>query len=166
MEEVIENVILDLDLVLFDSVDWVKKTCPCCDNDSYLNREAWDMHHAHADMVKVNYDFIKYLQNWVNNGLRRIFFITSREDINNMRKITEVQLKNLLYHVDNVDKLEMKLYMRNALDYRPAPDIKRETLEQHIFPYYYIDLAVDDSLCNCEVYRDYNIPVWQYDKYR
>lgn len=154
-----KNVISDLDLVLFDSVDWIKETCPACGS---LDREAWDMHHAHADMVKVNMDFVPIFQKWVDLGLERVFFITSREDINGMREITLKQIREFLSYIDGADKLELYLYMRNACDYRPAPVLKEETLIQHIYPYYYIDLAVDDSVSNCDVYRNYNIPTLYY----
>lgn len=160
-----KNIISDLDLVLFDSVEWIKETCPCCENDSYLNREAWNMHHAHVDMVKLNYDFIKIFQDWVDVGVERVFFITSREDINGMRDKTLKQLRDFLSHVKGADKLTYYLYMRNMYDYRPSQIIKEETFLQKILPYFYIDLAVDDSAKNCDVFRKYGINTWLYDKY-
>ena len=157
-----KTVILDLDLVLFDSVDWIRETCPDCTQDSALNREAWDMHHAKAYMVKVNEDFIPIFQKYVDDGLERVFFITSREDINGMRDITIQQIRDFLENIKGADKLALNLYMRNACDSRPAPVLKEETLTQRIFPYYYVDLAVDDSWNNCKVYMDYNIPTLYY----
>ena len=158
-----KNVISDLDLVIFDSVDWIRETCPASGS---LDRHAWNMHHAHVDMVKPNLDFVPVFQQWVDLGLERAFFITSREDINGMREITEKQIREFLSYVKGADKLELYLYMRNACDYRPAPTLKEETLLQKIYPYHYVDLAVDDSESNCEVYRKWNIPTLYYTKFK
>lgn len=158
-----KNIISDLDLVILDSVDWIRETCP---EHGSLDRHAWDMHHEHAYMVKPNLDFVPIFQQWVDLGLERVFFITSREDINGMREITESQIREFLSYVEGADKLELYLYMRNACDYRMAPVLKEETLLQKIYPYHYVDLAVDDSEGNCEVYRKWNIPTLYYTKFK
>lgn len=158
-----KNVISDLDLVILDSVDWIRETCP---EHGSLDRHAWDMHHEHAYMVKPNLDFVPIFQQWIDLGLERVFFITSREDINGMREITENQIREFLSYVEGADKLELYLYMRNACDYRTAPILKEETLLQKIYPYHYVDLAVDDSEGNCEVYRKWNIPTLYYTKFK
>ena len=160
-----KTIISDLDLVLFDSVDWIKETCPACEQDGCLNREAWDMHHARVDMVKLNYDFIKVVQGWIDVGVERIFFITSREDINGMRDKTIEQIQKFFSYIKGAEYVSLYLYMRNALDYRPSHIIKEETFLQRIFPTYYVDLFVDDSKKNCDVFRKYGINIWQYNKY-
>lgn len=160
-----KNIISDLDLVLFDSVDWIKSTCPIFEIDGHENREAWDYHHSHVDMVKINEDFIQVVQDWIDVGVERIFFITAREDINNMHAKTIEQLCKFFQHLHNADRVSTYLYMRNPLDYRPSHEIKEDIFLQHIYPYYYIDLFVDDSKKNCEAFAKYGINTWLYDKY-
>lgn len=157
----IVNIISDIDNVITDSREWAK-SAPCCENDGKHNREAWDYHHSQVHTVTLNYRIKDFYRDLVNKGLRRIFFITSREDINGLREKTIEQLQEFFGDIKGVENVEMYFYMRNALDYRPAWIIKEETMLQKILPYYSIDLAIDDGLSNIEMFKTYNIDTYYY----
>ena len=159
-----KTVICDIDNVICDSREWAK-TAPCCENDGSHNREAWDEHHKRIDLVKRNEDIESVFRFLIKNGLERVFFITSREDINGLRESSVRQIRDILQNLRGLSDVSLYLYMRNALDYRPAWLLKQETFLQKIFPYYYVDLVIDDDIKNIEMFKTYNIETLHYTKY-
>ena len=157
----IETIISDIDNVITDSREWAK-SAPCCENDGVHNRKAWDYHHSQVHVVKLNNEIKYYYQDLINKGLKRIFFITSREDINGLRDKTIEQMQEFFGDMIGIENVSLYLFMRNALDYRPAWVIKEETMLQKILPFYKVDLAIDDSLTNVQMFRAYNIETFHY----
>lgn len=154
------NIILDIDNCILNSTEW----CKYLPKDIY-SREEWDMYHNHYYLATTNHDMIRYLENLCKKGLKSIDFITAREDIDNVREITIMQLKNALKDIKRMKHIKMRLFMRNCGDFSRSEDVKENILLTHIYPYKYIDLAIDDSIDNIEMYKKYNINTLYYDKF-
>lgn len=156
----IENAIFDIDNVLVDSRDW-EKTIP----EDKMSREGWDRHHKMAFLVKSNLPMAHIIEDLIKKGLKNLFFITAREDINGMREITSRHVYKAIRHIKNIDKINIYFYMRNALDYRKSADVKKDVILNHIYPYYYIDVAIDDDKGNLDMYEKYGIKALHYTKF-
>lgn len=155
----IKNLILDIDNCALDSREW-EKYIPA-DN----SRAGWDNYHDHYYLVSENCDMATFVYELCRKGLERIYFITAREDINNMREITINQLNDAFRDIRGWDKIKKYLYMRNTCDYSPTAEVKQNILHTHIMPNVFIDLAIDDDIRNVEMYRNNGIEAIHYTKY-
>lgn len=153
----IKNIILDIDNVIFDSREWEKHI------PKNGTREGWDEYHKYHYLVSPNLEMINFIKNLY--VLKNIFFITSREDIMNMRNITINQLNDAFIGVRKWNKVNKYLFMRNACDYSPTKNVKFNILHTHIFPKFVVNLAIDDDIRNIEMYRENNIPAVHYTKF-
>lgn len=156
----VENIIFDIDNVLVDSTEW-GKTIP----EDKMSREGWDKHHKMAFLVKPNLPMASIIEDLINKGLKNIFFITAREDINGMRDITLRHVYKSIRRIKNIDKVNIHFFMRNALDYRCSADVKEDVFLTHIYPYYYIDVAIDDDVANLDMFSKYNVSTLHYTKF-
>lgn len=156
----VENIIFDIDNVLVDSRDW-EKTIP----EDKMSRVGWDRHHKMSFLVKSNLPMAHIIEDLIKKGLKNLFFITAREDINGMREVTQRHVYKAIRHIKDIDKVNIFFYMRNALDYRKSSDVKKDVILNHIYPYYYIDIAVDDDRSNIEMYKEFNIKTIHYTKF-
>lgn len=155
----IKNLILDIDNCVLDSTEW-EKYIPVDDT-----REGWDNYHNHYYLVRENLDMKSFIYELCCRGLKNIYFITAREDINSMRKITEEQIESVFGSLRQWHKVNKYLYMRNTCDYSPTVEVKQNILYTHIFPHIFIDLAIDDDIRNVEMYRANGIEAIHYTKY-
>lgn len=156
----IENIIFDIDNVLVDSTEW-EKTIPA----DKMSREGWDRHHKMAFLVKSNIPMAFIIEDLIKKGLKNLFFITAREDINDMRNITLRHVYKAIRRVKDIEKINIYFYMRNAYDYRTSAQVKEDVLLNHIYPYYFIDVAIDDDMKNLEMFKNYNIKTLHYTKF-
>lgn len=153
----IKNIILDIDNVVFDSREWEKHI------PKKGTREGWDEYHKYYYLISPNLEMIDFIKDLY--VLKNIFFITSREDIMNMRNITINQLNEAFDGVRRWNKINKYLFMRNACDYSPTKNVKFNILHTHIFPKFVVNLAIDDDIRNVEMYRENNIPTVHYTKF-
>lgn len=156
----IKTLILDLDNCLFDSREW-NKYIP---SDKY-SREGWDLFHKHIDKVIPNLEMVDYVLDLIENkGLEQLYFVTSRENIDNTLDITLKQIYKT-FGIHKINKIKYGLYMRKAHDYRPPNDIKQEIVKTEILPNTDIDLAIDDDISNIEMYQGLGIDSLHYTKF-
>lgn len=156
----VENLILDIDNCVFDSTEW-EKYIPK-DN----SRQGWDNYHNHYYMVSPNYEMLDFLDKLHRQGLQSIYFITAREDYENMREITISQLNQVFSEYKWWNEINKYLFMRNTRDYSPSHLVKQNILHTHILYNVKIDLAIDDDLGNIAMYRNNGANAIYYDKYR
>lgn len=155
----IKNLILDIDNCVLDSREWEKYV------PKENTREGWDIYHDHHYLVSVNMDMVDFIQKLCENGLKSIYFITAREDMDNMRNITIAHLENAFGNIKQWKRLKKYLYMRNACDYSPTYVVKNNILQTHILTKTQIDLAIDDDIKNINMYRQNGISALHYTKY-
>lgn len=154
-----ENIILDIDNCVLDSREW-EKYIP-----TENTREGWDNYHDHYYLTTPNPEMIDFIEDLYYYGLKRIYFVTAREDINNMREITINHLKNAFAGRRWFKKVEKHLFMRNTCDYSPTDKVKEKIMLSHIYPYQFIALAIDDDIRNIEMYKNWGINTLYYDKF-
>lgn len=155
----IKNLILDIDNCVLDSREWEKYV------PKESTREGWDNYYEHYYLISVNEDMVNYISELCKRGLERIYFITAREEIRDMRKITELQLNSAFHNIKQWKKIDKFLYMRNACDYSSTASVKNNILHTHILSKVKIDLAIDDDIKNIEMYRANGIFALHYNKY-
>jgi hypothetical protein len=135
-----------------DSREW-NKFLP----SDYLSREGWDYFYENIHKCKINRHMLKFLlQLNESHKIDNIFLITAREDIGNVRKDTVEQLNSMLFKFMK-RKWKWHLYMRNCCDFRTSSEVKKSIITQNIYPYHFIDLAIDDDKENIEMYKNFNI---------
>lgn len=158
---VIENLILDIDNCVLDSREWEKYV------PKENTRAGWDNYHNHYYLVSVNNDMVEFIDKISKQciSLKNIYFITAREDIENMREITIEQLNSAFENLKCWNKINKYLYMRNTCDYSPTYQVKQNILNTHILTKTKIDLAIDDDIKNIEMYRKNGIISLHYTKY-
>ena len=154
-----ENIILDIDNCVLDSREW-EKYIP-----TENTREGWDNYHDHYYLTTPNPEMIDFIEDLYYYGLKRIYFVTAREDINNMREITINHLKNAFADRRWFKKVEKHLFMRNTCDYSLTDKVKEKIMLSHIYPYQFISLAIDDDIRNIEMYKNWGINTLYYDKF-
>ena len=132
--------IVDLDDCLFDSRA-MKKYLPVDKHD----REQWDEFHKHYNECGINYHILSLLKNYKH----KIFFVTSREDINDVRRTTEIPLKTFF---DNYE-----LIMRPANCYDDSNVVKLSLYNLYIAGDYHVEFAMDDDVKNIELWESLGI---------
>lgn len=157
--ENIKNIILDIDNCVLDSREWEKYV------PKENTREGWNIYHDHHYLVGVNYEMVDFIKDLCNKGLKSIYFITAREDINNMRDITIEHLNNAFGGIKQWKKIKKFLYMRNACDYSPTYYVKYNILQTHILTKVKIDLAIDDDIKNIDMYNMNGLNTLHYTKF-
>lgn len=157
--ENIQNLILDIDNCVLDSREWEKYV------PKENTREGWDNYHDHHYLVSVNYDMVDFIQKLCEKGLKSIYFITAREDIDGMRNITIEHLNNAFGSLKAWKRIKKYLYMRNACDYSPTYVVKNNILQTHIVSKVKVDLAIDDDIKNINMYLANGIETLHYTKY-
>lgn len=157
----IKNLILDIDNCVLDSREWEKYV------PKENTRAGWDNYHDHYFLVGVNYDMVDFVDEISRRAypLRNIYFITAREDIHDMREITIGQLNSAFGNLKYWNKINKYLYMRNACDYSPTYQVKKNILDAHILTKTQIDLAIDDDIKNINMYERNGVVSLHYTKY-
>lgn len=160
MKNNIKNIILDIDNCILNSTEW-NKYLP----KDFYSRDEWTNYHNYYYLAVTNYDMVNYLSDLCKLGLKSIDFITAREDVDNMRKITIAQLEKALGNIRRIRNVKTRLFMRNYNDFSKSSEVKENILLTHIYPYKFIDLAIDDDKSNLQMYEKYGIKTLYYDKY-
>ena len=123
-------------------------------------REAWDEFQTHSAEYARN-TFIEELikDNILLNGYYPIF-ITAREDIRNLREVTENILKDIFGSQPHC------LYMREENDYRNDVEVKNDLYTKIVYDFQLIGLdvqfAIDDKQEVCEMWKSKGIPTLQF----
>lgn len=150
-------VVCDIDNVYTDSREW-EKLLP-----TNGTREEWDKYHLFSYLVKPNNELIDALI--CMNDLIPVFFVTSREDMNNMRDITVGHIEGFSHGKLKINERN-KLFMRKAKDYRSPSLVKEEILLNEIINKgFSIEVAVDDSIENIEMFKKHGIKTQHYTKF-
>lgn len=117
------------------------------------SREQWDEYHKYYPLAdKVNQPVLNLIKYYQNTG-HLIFFMTSREDINNVRRDTKLIIEQ------NIKPFV--LLMRPPNCYDRSVDIKRR-LTQDILKDYDVVLAIDDWYPNCKMFKELGIETFMY----
>lgn len=157
----IKYLILDLDGCLFDSRA-LSKYIPKNHND----REGWDIFHLHVGEESINEEIVDIISDLVNNGLREIYFVTSREDIGDIRLKTGLKIIEALAREFNKDIMAF-LYMRQPYDYRSSDIVKNEIYIRDIKNQ--IDesktLVIEDDKTNIAMYDSLGLDCLHYTKF-
>ena len=139
--------IMDIDGVYTNSKEW-EKYIP-----KENTREGWDNYHAHYYTSKPNAEMVgiaKALQK-----LMPIFFVTSREDIGDMRLFSRAEIESYSAGEVKVDGKYNKLFMRKKGDFRPSAVVKQEILYKDILGQGYKPvIAIDDSKSNIDMFKE------------
>lgn len=157
----VKNIILDIDNCVFNSTEW----------ERYIpkdgSREGWNNYHSHYYLICENPEMLEFLDKlYKREQFNSIYFLTAREDYDNMRAITIEQLNSAFSKYKWWDKISKFLYMRNACDYSPSYLVKQNILYSNILHKVQIDLAIDDDLENINMYRRNGINTIYYKKYK
>lgn len=157
----IKYLILDLDGCLFDSRA-LSKYIPKNHND----REGWDIFHLHVGEESINEEMVNIVSTLIKQGLREIYFVTSREDISDIRIKTGLKIIEALSGKFNQGLLAC-LYMRQPLDYRSSDIVKNEIYIDKIK--HQIDgsktLVIEDDKVNITMYDRLGLDCLHYTKF-
>jgi predicted secreted acid phosphatase len=141
MQLKLKAVICDIDNCLVDSSS-IAKYWP---TDKY-SREQWDEYQTHINECTINI-WCRDLIIGLNDLNYFIIFVTGREDRNNQRNDTIIQIgKNLRLN-------KCLLLMRKENDYRDDHIVKEELYNEFIKDYFNIKLAIDDMSANAELWK-------------
>lgn len=152
-------IICDIDNVYVDSREW-EKYLPKRKDD----RKGWNTLLQHIGKCVPN-DFIIRLINILAQNYP-IFFITSREGTETLRRLTVEQIEefsegNILLRADS----KHKLYMRECDDFREPYKVKEEILLRDVLPNYEPIMAFEDDENNVKMYRKYGIDTIHYKEF-
>jgi hypothetical protein len=122
-------------------------------------REAWDEFQKHSGEYKRNALVDGMI--WDNIMLNDIhpIFITAREDIRDLRKVTEDILFKLFGETPH------HLYMRKENDYRSDVEVKADLYPQILKDFdnkIHVVFAIDDKQEICELWQSKGIPTLQF----
>lgn len=141
MQLKLKAAIIDLDNTLFDS-SCIAKYLPT----NKYSREQWDEYQTHINECTINI-WCRDLVAGLNDLSYFIIFITGRENRNNQRKDTIIQIdKNL-----KLDKY--LLLMRKENDYRTDCIVKEELYNEFVKDKFNIKLAIDDLPANANLWK-------------
>lgn len=138
-------IVFDIDNVLLDSKFIIQEIF-----DSKLKgSEKWDYFYAHCNDEKIsaNPSFLFLINELIDRTNITIFLSTARRE--ECRKETEQKLLDVGFDF-------FYMYMRNPNDFRPAPEVKLDHL-QEIQKSYDILFFIDDDLNNCEMAKKLGI---------
>lgn len=149
-------VICDIDRVIVDSREW-EKHIP----KDFTNRAEWDEFLKYHYLAKPNKVMINLIL--VLSKVFPIFFVTSRENFGNSRKIAKEQIREFSNKRLSVGPLSKhKLFMREKNDFREAPEVKEGILKNEILPNFQPILAIDDDKGNIDMYKKHGIHTFHY----
>lgn len=145
----IDFIIIDIDGCLMD--------CSEMEFPEENTRAAWDEFHKQYGRCKPFKNFAKFIAKLDAIAIKRVF-ITSREDIDNVRNITDIHIFESLREA-GVYHLDYDLLMRKADDYRPSNEVKRELYLNYIekSPNSRAIVAIDDDLGNIKMWHSLGI---------
>lgn len=149
-------VICDVDKVIVDSREW-EKHAP----KDVKDRLGWKNFLEHSTLAKPNKEMRKLMLTL--NGIFPIIFVTSRENYDNAKMITQKHIKEFSHGKILVGPwYKNKLFMRSKDDFRSPAEVKEEILRKKILPFYAPVLAIDDDIENIKMFKKYGIYTYHY----
>lgn len=139
-----EGIIFDFDDCFVDSREIIRNL------PEENTREAWDEYHSKLVECNPNKEIVEYARFLQQCTNKRVIFVTSREDIGNVRDITEknIMANGIFSHL---------LLMRPADCYDSSPVVKRMLYEKYLKGIFDIKLAIDDDEANCKMWQELGI---------
>jgi len=134
-------IIIDLDGTLIDTKVKVSEK-------DYENIN-WEKFHSDNYSSQI-FDWCKRLVNLYSDRYD-ILFVTSRDNSELSRTLTLDWLEKELPCVD------FFLYMRKSGDLRPDHIVKKEIYNNQIKDSYFVELAIDDKISNCEMWESIGV---------
>ena len=122
-------------------------------------REAWDKFQTHSGEYERNHIVEGIIwDNIMLNGYYPIF-VTAREDIRNLREVTETILFGIIGESNH------SLYMRKENDYRSDVEVKADLYDDIMKDFdnnIDVKFAIDDKQEICELWQSKGIPTLQF----
>ena len=135
----IPAIIFDIDSTLVND-DIQKALIP----ENKKDRAGWDECAKYYDTCVPNKSCVTLVKKF--SDTHKIIFITSREDRQNGRKDTEIEL------IKAIGDIDFMLLMRPENDFSPSQKVKKKLYKDHVKDKYDVIMAVDDDKKNIKMF--------------